>query len=152
MRQSESVPKKMAVLVLPMAMQNLFSALVSASDAAMLGGLSQSSLSAVSLSGQIAFVHSLFLAALMIGESILSAQYWGKGDHAAVERVLALTTRYAIAASLCFSIMALVALSMLMRLFTPDEALISLGAQYLRVVSPSYLMAGVSQISWWNFF
>lgn len=43
MRQPEPLPKRMAALVLPMAMQNLFSASVSALDAVMLGGLSQSS-------------------------------------------------------------------------------------------------------------
>lgn len=63
-----------------------------------------------------------------------------------VERVLALTTRYSAAASFCFSALALAAPTMLMRLFTPDEALISSGAQYLRVVSPSYLLSGISQI------
>lgn len=55
-------------------------ALVSASDALMLGKLSQNALSAVALASQISFVQSLFLAALTIGLSILLAQYWGKKD------------------------------------------------------------------------
>lgn len=41
--------KRLFALVLPIAMQNLMTALVSASDALMLGFLDQSSLSAVSL-------------------------------------------------------------------------------------------------------
>lgn len=67
-------------LVIPIAVQNLMSSLVSASDAIMLGMLDQDSLSAVSLAAQIQFVLSLFFAAIMIGTTILSAQYWGKGD------------------------------------------------------------------------
>lgn len=35
---------------------------------------------------------------------------------------------------------------MLMRIFTNDDTLITLGAVYLRTVSWSYLFAGVSQI------
>ena len=35
---------------------------------------------------------------------------------------------------------------MLMRIFTNDDTLITLGAVYLRIVSWSYLFAGVSQI------
>ncbi|MDD7370177.1 MAG: hypothetical protein PUH04_00900, partial [Firmicutes bacterium] len=45
--------KKLFILVLPIAIQNLMSALVSASDALMLGWLDQESLSAVSLATQV---------------------------------------------------------------------------------------------------
>lgn len=80
-------------IVIPIALQNLISALVSASDAIMLGMLNQESLSAVSLATQIQFVLSLFFAALTIGTTILAAQYWGKGDQAAVERILGFSVR-----------------------------------------------------------
>ena len=62
-------------------------ALVSASDALMLGKLSQNALSAVALASQISFVQSLFLAALTIGLSSLLAQYWGKKDAEAVSKI-----------------------------------------------------------------
>ena len=70
--------KNLFVLVLPIAFQNLMSALVSASDAMMLGMVNQDSLSAVSLAAQVQFVLSLFWAALTIGTTILAAQYWGR--------------------------------------------------------------------------
>ena len=49
--------RKLWGLVFPIAIQNLMTALVSASDAFMLGFVSQTSLSAVSLATQIQFVH-----------------------------------------------------------------------------------------------
>ena len=55
----------------------------------MLGSLDQDAMSAVSLAGQIAFVENLFLEAMILGLSALAAQYWGKGDRAAVERIFA---------------------------------------------------------------
>lgn len=67
--------KKLFALVLPIAFQNFMLAAVSASDAIMLGFLNQDFLSAVSLAGQIQFMHSLFLAALVIGTTMLVAQY-----------------------------------------------------------------------------
>ena len=70
--------KKLTGLVLPIALQNLMTALVSASDAFMLGFVNQTSLSAVSLATQIQFVHNLFMLALTIGTTTLAAQYWGK--------------------------------------------------------------------------
>ena len=61
MRQSNEFWKKLAPLAFPMAFQQLMQSLVSASDALMMGLIDQSSLSAVSLATQIAFVVSLFL-------------------------------------------------------------------------------------------
>ena len=63
--------RKLWGLVFPIAIQNLMTALVSASDAFMLGFVSQTSLSAVSLATQIQFVHNLFMLALTIGATTL---------------------------------------------------------------------------------
>ena len=59
--------KKLITLVLPIAFQQFMLALVSASDAVMLGMLRQDALSAVSLAGQVTFVENLFFAAVTIG-------------------------------------------------------------------------------------
>lgn len=99
--------KKLFVLVLPIAIQNLMSALVSASDALMLGWLDQESLSAVSLATQVQFVQNLFLSAITIGLTILAAQYWGKRDGDAVENVLAIALRYSLGISFLFGMAAL---------------------------------------------
>ena len=74
---SKDFQKRLLALVLPAAFQQLMLAAVSASDATMLGMLSQNSMAAVSLAGQVQFVFNLFLAAMTIGTSIFAAQYWG---------------------------------------------------------------------------
>ena len=52
--------KELLALALPLALQELLTALVGASDALMLGRLTQQSIAAVSLANQISFVMSLF--------------------------------------------------------------------------------------------
>lgn len=138
--------KRLFVLVLPIALQNLMTALVSASDALMLGFLDQSSLSAVSLGTQVQFVLNLFYAALTIGVTVLAAQYWGKGDPEAVEKVLGIGLTASVSVSAVFFLGAVLMPGTLMRIFTNEEELIGLGIPYLRVVSWSYLFTGVSQI------
>ncbi|MDY5027109.1 MAG: MATE family efflux transporter [Oliverpabstia sp.] len=69
--------RKLLTLVLPITFQQFMLALVSASDALMLGVLTQDALSAVSLASQVTFVESLFLGAMTIGLSMFAAQYWG---------------------------------------------------------------------------
>ncbi|NCB93892.1 MAG: MATE family efflux transporter [Clostridia bacterium] len=137
---------KLISLVLPIAFQQFMLATVSASDAVMLGMIDQDSLSAVSLAGQVQFVFSLFLAAMTIGASMLAAQYWGKGDKAAVEKILAFVLRLTMVVSAAFFAAALICPARLMRIFTPDPVLIADGVIYLRAVSLSYLLCGASQI------
>ena len=145
-QQNQSFYRRLFSLMLPMAAQNLLNALVSASDALMLGFLDQSSLSAVSLAGQIQFVFSLFMDTAIIGTTILAAQYWGKGEPRTVEKIQANTLRLSCLVGACFCIAALAVPGFLMRLFTPDKTLIELGASYLRIVSVSYLCSGFSQV------
>ena len=78
--------KKLRNLVFPIAFQQVMLALVSATDAVMLGMLSQDAMSAVSLAGQVQFVFSLYLMTMTIGTSMFAAQYWGKRDVDTVER------------------------------------------------------------------
>lgn len=138
--------RKLWGLVFPIAIQNVMTALVSASDAFMLGFVSQTSLSAVSLATQIQFVHNLFMLALTIGATTLAAQYWGKGDTDSVEEILAIVLKISMAVSVVFFIAAMFFSGFLMRIFTNDIRLIQAGIPYLRIVSVSYLFMGFSQI------
>lgn len=138
--------RKLWGLVFPIAIQNLMTALVSASDAFMLGFVSQTSLSAVSLATQIQFVHNLFMLALTIGATTLAAQYWGKGDTDSVEEILAIVLKISMAVSVVFFIATMFFSGFLMRIFTNDIRLIQAGIPYLRIVSVSYLFMGFSQI------
>lgn len=144
--KEETFRRKMFSLVLPMAFQNLMSALVSASDSLMLGFLSQDALSAISLANQVVFVLNLFIGSFTMGESVLAAQYWGKKDTASVEKVLAIIMRFSVAVTLVFFFGALLVPGLLMRIFTTDQNLIKLGIPYLRIVSWSYLFSGISQV------
>lgn len=98
--------KQLITIVLPIAFQQFMLALVSASDALMLGTLTQDALSAVSLAGQITFVQNLFLTAMIIGLSVIAAQYWGKKDTAAVERIFAYVLKITGAVSFAFMLAA----------------------------------------------
>ena len=130
----------------PITMQQFMLALVSATDAIMLGAVSQTSLSAVSLAGQIQFVLNLFISGISAGSGIMAAQYWGKKDAASIEEVMPIALRTNLIFSGVFTVFAAVAPEVLMRIFTSDPALIESGAVYLQAVSLSYLLCGISQI------
>ena len=145
-KKDPAFTRKLISLVMPIAFQQFMLALVSASDALMLGVISQDSLSAVSLAGQITFIHNLLLEAMTIGLSLIAAQYWGKGDIPAVERIFAFVMKVTTVISLVFTLSALLIPGMLMRIFTNDPVLIRGGSLYLRVIAVSYLLTGSSQM------
>ena len=138
--------KKLLALVLPITFQQLMLAVVSASDALMAGVIGQDLLSAVSLASQVTFVYNLFLAALTIGTSMFAAQYWGKGDKNAIERILGIVLRTSMLVSAVFFAGTMFTPELLMRIFTEDPVLTVYGTDYLRIVSVTYLMCGISQI------
>ncbi len=138
--------RKVASIALPMALQYFMNSLVNASDALMLGFLNQSSLSAVSLAGQITFISNIFLFGLMSGENVLAAQYWGKGDKSTVEKVLSIVLRLTLIIESIIFLLAFFFPGFLMSLLTTDSELIELGVSYLRIVSWSYLFTAISQV------
>lgn len=131
---------------LPIAVQQFMLALVSACDALMLGGLSQNSLSAVSLASQVTFVYNLILTALTIGENMFVAQYYGDRDFDGVRAAAGLVLKYAMAVSTFFLAATLFMPEILMRLFTNDAALIGYGVRYLRLIGLSYVFSGILQV------
>ncbi len=138
--------QKLRVLVLPITVQHFMLALVSATDAVMLGAVDQTSLSAVSLAGQIQFVLNLFISGIAAGSGIMAAQYWGKKDADSIEAVMPIALRANLIFSGFFTIAAAFAPKLLMLIFTNDAALVESGAMYLRAVALSYLLCGISQV------
>lgn len=137
---------KVLKLALPITAQQFMLALVSACDAFMLGGLNQSSLSAVSLASQITFVFNLILTALTIGENMFVAQYYGKKDFGGVRISAGLVLTYVLWVSMAFWGITFFAPKTLMQLFTNDITLIRHGEKYLRLIGLSYVFSGVLQV------
>ena len=132
-------------LTLPFAFQSLMLASVAAADALMLGSVDQVEMAAVSLATQIQFIQNMFLSAVVGAGGILGAQYWGKKDQKAVEDLLHIMLRFAGAVSLVFFAGCELIPEALMRIFSHDEPIILIGAEYLRVAGWSYLLTGISQ-------
>lgn len=132
-------------LMIPIALQSFMLAAVSAGDSAMLGFVDENAMAAVSLASNIQFVENLFLAAVVCGATILTAQYWGKGDKGTVARIFGLILRYALVISAVFCIAAFAFPEQMMKIFTNEPELIAIGGTYIRIAALSYLLTGITQ-------
>ena len=138
--------RSLITMVLPISFQAFMMAAVSASDAVMLGFLSQNAMSAVSLAGQITYVFNILMTVLVQGTTLLAAQYWGKDDRKSVEMILGFALTCTLVVSIVFGVSAIMLPETLMRIFTDDKILIEQGGIYLKIVGYSYIPSGISQI------
>ncbi len=146
MKKEDAFYSKIFRLVLPIIVQNLLSAAVSSADVIMLNYVGQSSISAVSLASQYASVLFMVFYGLGTGVTMLSAQYYGKGDMRAIQVVEGIALRFSLAISLVFAGAAVLVPEAMMRIFTNDGELIAIGAGYLRFMSVSYLCWGITEV------
>lgn len=135
-------------LVLPMALQNLINVGVSTADVIMLGKVSETALSASSLANQVYFIMSLIFFGLTSGAAILTAQYWGKNDIRAIEKILAITMRFALAVAILFTVAVQLFPVPIMHIFTRKEDIdvIEQGAQFLKIISFTYILSAITMI------
>ena len=91
-------------LALPIMIQNLFSAAISSVDVIMLNTVGQSAISSVSLAVQYSNILFSVYYGLGTGATMLCAQYWGKGDLRAIEKIEGIALRFSITFSTLFSL------------------------------------------------
>ena len=144
--ENREIHKKIWKLTGPIVLQNLLSAAVNSADVVMLNFVGQQHISAVSLATQYATVLFMLLYGLGTGVTMLSAQYFGKGDKKALDAVQGIALRFSVSITLIFGLGALLFPEGMMRVFTPDPELIEIGAGYLRNVSAAYLCWGLIEV------
>lgn len=145
-KEKDTFFKELRALMIPIAVQNFMLALVSATDAAMLGMIDQNSMASVSQAGQIQFFLNLLIMGFSTGIGIMAAQYWGKRDTKTIEKIAPVGLAIILVISGTITLLALFSPRLLMAVLTNDPELIRLGSGYLRAVSLSYLLCGISQV------
>ena len=138
--------KNVMALVIPIALQNLINVGVTAADVLMLGKVGEKVLSGASLAGQVQFVMTLLFAGITSGATVLTAQYWGKKDTDAIEKVLGIGLLIGTGTACIFSLVAVTVPGILMKIYTSDPLVIAEGVKYLRIVGISYLFMAVTQV------
>ena len=138
--------KPLLKLAVPIIIQNLLSSAVSSADVLMLNFVGQDAISAVSLASQISTILFMFYYGLGTGATMLCAQYYGKGDLKAIKTVQGIAMRVSVLISVLFAGTVLLVPDLVMKIFTNDPVLITLGCEYLRYVAAAYLCWGVTEV------
>ncbi|MBU5424822.1 MATE family efflux transporter [Tissierella pigra] len=132
-------------LVIPITLQNLISSSLNMVDNLMIGRLGENSIASVGLVNQYFFIFTLCLAGINAGAGIFMSQFWGRKDISNIRKMLRLDIILGLVASIIFFIPAALFPSSIMRIFTKDIEVVTLGIKYLRIISITFVLTGITQ-------
>ena len=129
---------------LPIVLQNLIFNGLALVDNVLIGGLGAAPIAALGVANRLGFVFALLLFGIHSGANMFGAQFWGKRDLAGVRKVLGIALIAGIAASSLFLLIAQLMPEAFIRFFIDDDEVVRMGADFLRIVSWSYLLQAVT--------
>ena len=135
--------KSMTAIAIPIALQNLITSSLNMVDTLMISNLGQTSIAAVGLANQVFFFFSLIIFGITSGASIFISQYWGRRDIPNVRKSLGISIVLSFVIGVIFTIAGFFFPEKLMALFLDNPEVIRQGADYLKIVSLSYIITGV---------
>ena len=136
--------KSMFAIAIPIALQNLVSSSLNMVDTLMISSLGKASISAVGLANQVFFFYILISFGINSGSSIFISQYWGREDIKSIRKVLGLALSMSALVGIIFTIIGFFFPESIMKIFIQDAEVVKLGAEYLKIVSLSYLITAIS--------
>ena len=138
--------KHVLLMAVPIAMQNLLVNITALADSVMLGRADESGmlLSAASLANQPFFLLTMICFGLSGAATVLSSQYWGRGNTEAIRRIISLTLKLVAVFAVFLGGAVLIAPEFVMGLYSGKAEVIELGSQYLRILGWAYLLFGLS--------
>ncbi len=145
-QKNKALYRKILFITLPIIVQNLLSAAVNSADVLMLNYVGQDSLSAGSLATQYSSIAFMAFYGIGSGVTMLCAQYFGKGDIKTIHKVEGIAMRFSLLIAGLMAVASICIPELLMRVFTTEEVLINLGAQYLRVAAPCFIFWAITEV------
>lgn len=143
--KDKSFYRSLLLLTIPIALQNFITFSVGMADNVMVGVMGDAAVSGLYMGNQVQTVLQIFSAGIEGAILILAAQYWGKRDTESIRRIVAIGIRFSVIFGILITAVCLIFPSRIISLFTPDEAIIECGAQYLRTVCISYVFFCLTQ-------
>ena len=130
--------KKVAVIAVPVALQNLLTTTGSMVDTMMISSLGKTEVGAVGLCAQFSSLMFSCYWGFVGGGMLFFSQYWGAKDDDGINRSYGLTLACMMTVGLIFGTLALFFPETVMRLYTDKEPIQKIGVEYLRIVGFSY--------------
>ena len=136
----KSFLKSLAVIAIPVALQNLLTTTGSMVDTMMIAPLGETTVGAIGLCAQFSSLLFSGYWGFVGGGMLFFAQYWGAKDDDGIDRSYGVTLTCLMTVALLFACAAIFAPRLVMSIYTDKESIREIGVKYLRVVGFAYPM------------
>lgn len=130
--------KRLAIIAIPVALQNMLTTTGSMIDTMMIAGLGELSVGAVGLCGQFSSLMFSCYWGFVGGGMLFFAQYWGAKDEDGVDRSYGVTLTCMMTVAMIFCLMAVCVPDLVMTIYTDKASIHEIGIQYLRIIGFAY--------------
>ncbi|MBR4234668.1 MAG: MATE family efflux transporter [Clostridia bacterium] len=134
----KSFLKKIAVIAVPVALQNLLATTGSMVDTMMIASLGKAEVGAVGLCAQFSSLMFSGYWGFVGGGMLFYSQYWGANDDDGINRSYGLTLSCMMAVGFLFGVLAVCFPETVMRMYTDKTHIREIGVQYLRIAGFGY--------------
>ena len=132
--------RAVAVIAIPVALQNLLTTTGSMVDTMMIAPLGETTVGAIGLCAQFTSLMFSGYWGFVGGGMLFFAQYYGAKDDDGIDRSYGITLSFMMAVAVLFASFAIFAPQWVMQVYTDKEAIREIGVKYLRIVGFAYPM------------
>lgn len=136
--------RKLAIIAVPVAFQNLLTTTGSVIDTIMIAPLGQNTVGAVGLCAQFATLEFSSYWGFVGGGMLFFAQYWGARDEKGINRSYGTTMTFMMIVAVIFASLAIFAPGTIMKIYTDKAVIQDIGEQYLSVIGFAYIFSTFS--------
>ncbi len=136
--------RHIAIIAVPVALQNLLTTTGSMVDTMMLASLGEQTVGAVGLCAQFSSLMFAGYWGFVGGGMLFFAQYWGAKNDDGITRSFGLTLSFMMTVGIVFSFLALGAPGFIMNIYTDKPEIQQIGITYLRIVGFAYILQVLS--------
>lgn len=137
--------RAMLAVALPVAIQHLISTSINMADTVMISSLGGAEIAAVGLVNQFVFFFIVASFGVSSAGAVFFSQYFGDDDLDNVRRYLSITLQITVVIGIVFTIISLLFPYPIMRILSPEQDVIELGVDYLRLIALTFVITGISQ-------
>ncbi len=146
MTRDRSFYRQFFTLCLTLMAERLVVCSVNLLDNIMLGSYAETAMAAAAAVNQLQFLFQQLIYATGAGMVILGGQYWAQGQRDQVRRIVPIGLRWGAGFALVFFLLAALLPRQLVSLFTKDQTMIQLGAEYLQIIKYTCPLFAVTQL------
>lgn len=137
----KSFLSELAVIAIPVALQNLLTTTGSMIDTMMIAPLGANTVGAVGLCAQFSSLMFACYWGFIGGGMLFFAQYWGARDEDGINRAYGMTMTCLMTVAMIFASLVLFTPSVIMNVYTDKEMIQEIGVQYLSAVGLAYVFS-----------